>query len=342
VPYGAPVDETTVARVVASLWQQSDGVWLVLTPDAQRNDPHGRVSAWLSGDATAVETWQFGENVLHFYARTPGRADTIRDLSSESRMMNSEFAAQVLLSRYLVGDTAHLFLYWDSPPDGSVSVRLLPGTGETPQKEITAPAPAPATNGPTRQHVALPLTADLAAGDYHILVQVGDGQVEAGRFKLLHRGSAGTIRPDDIQHSLDLNLGEHIRLLGYDLPRTVAQPGGVVELTLYWQALEPITARYKVFTHLLGETYNAATDNFLWGQQDNEPLNAQLPTTVWVPGAIVADSYNIPVAADAPSGQYSIELGMYGLVDGARLPVLANGAVVGDHVLLPPIEIKAQ
>ncbi len=341
VPYGAPVDETTVARVVASLWEQTDGVWLVLTPDAQRNDPYGRVSAWLSGGAAAVETWQFGENALHFYARTPERADTLHDLSPEFST-TAQVTAQLLLPRYLTGDTAHLFLYWDSPPDEAVSVQLVPETAETPQKEITAPAPIPATNGPTRQHVPLPLTADLAAGDYRILVQVGERQFEAGHLELIHRGSAETIQSDDIPHALDLNLGEHIRLLGYDLPQTVVEPGGVVELTLYWQALEPIPARYKVFTHLLGETYNAATDNFLWGQQDNEPVNAQRPTTVWVPGTIIADTYNIPLAADAPPGQYHIELGMYGLVDGVRLPVLANDAAVGDHVLLPPIEIKVK
>ena len=56
----------------------------------------------------------------------------------------------------------------------------------------------------------------------------------------------------------------------------------------------------------------------------------------------VGKRYSIPIAADAPPGQYHIELGMYGLVDGARLPVLANDAVVGDHVLLPPIEIKVK
>ncbi|MCP4536123.1 MAG: hypothetical protein GY832_03160 [Chloroflexi bacterium] len=342
LPYGASVDDATVARVVTSLWEQTDGVWLVLTPDAQRNDPYGHVSAWLSGEATAVETWQFGENVLHFYTRTPERADTIHDLALEFTVANSGFAAQVLLPRYLTGDTAHLFLYWDPPPDEAVSVQLVPETTETPSKEINVPGPIPAMNGPTRQHVTLPLTADLTEGDYRILVQVGDDQIEAGCFKLLHRGSAETIQPDDIPHALDLNLGEHIRLLGYDMPQTVVEPGGVMELTLYWQAIEPIPARYKVFTHLLGETYNAATDNFLWGQQDNEPVNAQLPTTVWVPGEIVADPYNISIAADAPPGQYHIELGMYGLMDGARLPVLANDAIVSDHVLLPPIEIKAQ
>jgi len=126
------------------------------------------------------------------------------------------------------------------------------------------------------------------------------------------------------------------------LPQTVVEPGGVVELTLYWQAVVPVQTRYKVFTHLLGETYNATTDNFLWGQQDNEPVNGQVPTTMWVPGAITADPYRIPIAADAPPGQYTIEVGMYGLVDGVRLPVLVDGAAVDDHVILRPVEVRGK
>ena len=36
-----------------------------------------------------------------------------------------------------------------------------------------------------------------------------------------------------------------------------------------------------MFTHVLGEVYNADAGNFLWGQQDNEPLNGTRPTSTW-------------------------------------------------------------
>ena len=357
VPYGAPVDEATVEQVVAPLWEQTDGIWLVLTPDAQRNDPYGRVRAWLAGEATATETWQFGESTLHLYARTAERADNLHNLAPDFAISNCEFGirnseivpgatlmcAQVSLPRYLTGDTAHVFLYWNPPPEGTVHARLLQDADKTTRKETTVPAPVPASNSPTRQQIDLPLTADLPEGNYRIEVQAGDGPaIEVGHFTLLHRGTAKTIQANDIPYPLNLSLGEHIRLLGYDMPQTVAEPGGVVELTLYWQALEPIQTRYKVFTHLLGETYNATMDNFLWGQQDNEPVNGQVPTTVWAPGVIIADPYSISVAANAPPGQYRIEVGMYGLVDGNRLPVLENGAVTGDHVILQVVEVRSQ
>lgn len=360
VPYGAPVDEATVERVVAPLWNQADGIWLVVTPDAQRNDPHSSVIAWLEARAIAAETWHFGESTLHLYARSSERTQHIQDLAPDFAIPDSGFrardlqaapgarllSAKVSLPRALSGDTAHIFLYWDPPPEAAMTVRLLSGSELGVRKEMAVPSPKAAPSTPTRQHVALPLTADLPGGDYRIAVQVNEGpEVEVGRFTLVRRASAATVRPGDVDEGditrrLDLHLGEQILFLGYDLPRTIVEAGGTVELTLYWQAVEPIQIRYKVFTHMLGDAYNAATGNFLWGQQDNEPVHGQVPTTVWAPDTIIADSYSIPVAADAPPGEYQIAIGMYGLVDGVRLPVMVDDATVGDSILLEPVEVR--
>ena len=52
------------------------------------------------------------------------------------------------------------------------------------------------------------------------------------------------------------------------------------------------------------------------------------------------DEHAIPIAADAPPGAYRIEVGLYEPVSGARLAVVgADGAVVGDHVIVTPIEL---
>ena len=117
--------------------------------------------------------------------------------------------------------------------------------------------------------------------------------------------------------------------------------GDSLALTLYWQTDEPLSARYKVFTHLLGETFNADTGNFIWGQVDSEPGGGETPTTTWAPGEIVADRYTIPVAAGAPPGQYTLEIGLYGLVNGERLPVsTADGQPLGDTVNLDAVLVQ--
>ena len=72
-----------------------------------------------------------------------------------------------------------------------------------------------------------------------------------------------------------------------------------------------------------------------------EPGNGQTPTTLWAPDTVIADTYRIPVAHHAPAGTYTLEIGMYGLVDIARLPVSnGDGNPLGDFILLETIEVK--
>jgi hypothetical protein len=138
-----------------------------------------------------------------------------------------------------------------------------------------------------------------------------------------------------IEHPLQANLGDQVELLGYDLDRTAVGPGGTLHLTLYWRALSEMETSYTVFTHLLDRTTQ------IRGQQDNPPVNGTYPTTLWVPGEVVADPYAIKVDADAPSGTHAIEIGLYVPETGQRLPVLdAAGQVTGDRILVSEVEVE--
>ncbi len=342
--YGAPLDAASAEARLTPLWQQAAGLWLVTTPEAQQTDPTQAIPTWLAAHALSWHTWIAGENTLTFYARTEARQGTRNALAPDfvaPATINARLGEQGLLlgatlpqSRYRTGDTARLVLYW-APPAGDVTV-LLSGP-ET--REIAAPAPA-AMPGVTRQGVDIPLTPDLPGGRYQLFVVSGADRVRVGRFTLVRSAAGAAIALSDIPHRVDYRLGETIRLIGYDLPQTTVQPAGVIALTLYWQTSGTIPARYKVFTHLLGDVYNAASDNFLWGQQDNEPGGGQALTTLWTPGAIIVDTYRIPVAPNAPPGEYTLEIGMYGLVDAARLPVVdANGRPSGDAIRLTTVRV---
>ncbi len=343
--YGAPLDAAAAATRLAPLWEQADGLWLVTTPEAQQTDPAQAVPAWLAKHALSWRTWIAGENALTFYARTEARRATFDALAPgfvPPANVNARVRGNGLLlgatlpqSRYRTGDTARLALYWSSPPVEQVTL-LLSGP-ET--REIVVPTLATAQTV-TRQLLDIPLTPDLPGGRYRLYVLSGNIRVPVGRFTLVRSAAGADIALSDIAHRVDYRLGESIRLIGYDLPQATAQPGGVIELTLYWQTSAAVETRYKVFTHLLGEVYNAATDNFLWGQQDNEPGGGQALTTLWTPGAVIADTYRIPVDAAAPPGVYTLEIGMYGLVDIARLPVfVADGAPQGDAIHIAQITI---
>jgi len=117
-----------------------------------------------------------------------------------------------------------------------------------------------------------------------------------------------------ISHPQDATLGGKIRFLGYSPPSTEAHPGEPIRLTLYWQCLEEMEASYTVFVHLLDE------EGRIHGQGDALPQGGRLPTDLWVPGEVVVDSYEVPVAPEAEPGQYILAMGMYDGVTGIRLP----------------------
>jgi hypothetical protein len=184
---------------------------------------------------------------------------------------------------------------------------------------------------------------DLSPGEYTLRVDLsqpdGGGDFSARgagqAFVDLVRISVGAGRPHDfvapqVPVELEAAWGEGIRLLGFDpLPRDVS-PGETVDLTLYWRALSAMPRSYTVFVHLLDG------DRIIRGQVDSVPGRGTLPTTGWVPGEYLRDTYSFQVRPDAPAGPYRIEIGVYDAATGARLPVRVEGRTEpDDHVTLP-------
>lgn len=59
------------------------------------------------------------------------------------------------------------------------------------------------------------------------------------------------------------------------------------------------------------------------------------PTTGWEAGQIVRDQYDILISPDAPPGEYQIEVGMYLVETGERLPVVnGEGQILADKISL--------
>lgn len=137
----------------------------------------------------------------------------------------------------------------------------------------------------------------------------------------------------EIAHAMDVLFGEAIQLEGYTLLSEDVSSGGIVQLTLFWRALADIPERYKVFVHLLDGGGHVV------GQRDAEPGGGLRLTTTWQPGEQIADNYGVPVPPGTPPGEYLLEVGMYHLQGGARLPISQNGALLGDHLLLKPIRV---
>ncbi|MFB0546645.1 MAG: glycosyltransferase 87 family protein, partial [Anaerolineae bacterium] len=131
------------------------------------------------------------------------------------------------------------------------------------------------------------------------------------------------------------DLGDGIRLVAYRLGSAEAKPGGKLNLTLYWKCLREMERSYTVFTHLLNEG-----GQLLVGK-DNPPVGGSFPTSQWAASQLIEDEYTLILPPDTPSGEYTIEVGMYDPTTGQRLVVIeANGHPRGDRILLGEVRVR--
>ena len=84
------------------------------------------------------------------------------------------------------------------------------------------------------------------------------------------------------------------------------RPAERAPITIYWQAIAPMEKDHSVFVKLLGRHGQVV------GQVNTYPGLGTHPTSTLKPGDIVADTYYVPVAADAEApSQIQVQAGLY-------------------------------
>jgi hypothetical protein len=227
---------------------------------------------------------------------------------------------------------------WQRQQPHPISEMYLPAlwqTGEIVREQWQALLPAQAPNG--RYDLVLSVIGDGNAP----LAEVPLGQVEVTardhRYdlpapQLPIQPALGSLSCGQAQGP-GATLGQSARLLGYDLEPQPATPGGVVTVTLYWQALAEMDTAYTVFVHLVD------AGGQIRAQRDRPPLDGAAPTTGWVPGEVLRDEYQITLSADTPPGRYTLRVGLYDPLTWQRLPLTAgNGGP--DYAELGPVEVS--
>jgi 4-amino-4-deoxy-L-arabinose transferase-like glycosyltransferase len=150
--------------------------------------------------------------------------------------------------------------------------------------------------------------------------------VVVGQLKMVPRRRQEVV----IDNPLYVNLDNKVALIGYKVDKADLRSGEEIRLTLYWQAEGEMGTNYTVFTHLIDE------EGDIWGQMDSQPLGGDYPTSFWDVGEVIEDEYILAINEDIPTGQYWLEVGMYKLATGQRLPILGDkGEVKDDRILLP-------
>jgi 4-amino-4-deoxy-L-arabinose transferase-like glycosyltransferase len=147
---------------------------------------------------------------------------------------------------------------------------------------------------------------------------------------------------------LPLKIGEWLTFQGHQLAGWTGKPGSEFDLLTLWQveARLPDDRDAVLFTQLLD------SHNQVAAQQDQ--LGA--PSWSWQPGDVILQLHRLSLPAGASPGQYTLIAGVYTVPDRVdailaghepdpgmpRLPVLVDGAAVGDHILLQSVEVVTQ
>ncbi len=110
----------------------------------------------------------------------------------------------------------------------------------------------------------------------------------------------------------------------------LVRPGEAFTLTLTWRAEANPDYSYSVFVHLLDST------GHILAQRDAPPINGARPTTSWLAGELLSDSYTLTIPPATPPGAYTVKVGLYDPDTYARLPVMDSaGNTLGDGLSLP-------
>jgi 4-amino-4-deoxy-L-arabinose transferase-like glycosyltransferase len=368
VPYRANLDAGSVEALLSPIVAQHPAVWLVVIPEALARDPQGLVEKWLAAHYQREANITFGDKRLALYSQVPRSLQTVplQNLAIEYPMTTTMPGGLTLLGfdlpvrGFWTGETARLALYWRGPAaaeEPRLAIALLDARGQ-PVHQVTSPLKPGyprsewQSNEVVRGEYAISILSTVPSGNYSLALRLGEGDpwLRLASVRVVRR--AGEPLPANITHPRRDNLANRVLFLGYDLQEVPAageqpagtpltmRPGEALDVTLYWQAQEQMEQSYKVFVHLLGEAYNPATGNRLWGQQDSIPGQGTYPTTGWAVGEVVADRYTVTLQADAPPGDYVIEIGLYDGTTGERLSLLgAAGNVKDDRIILETVHV---
>ena len=140
---------------------------------------------------------------------------------------------------------------------------------------------------------------------------------------------------------LAVNFAGEMRLLEVQLPREAIPADEPIDITLFWQAIQP-AAELSVGVQLVDER------GVRYGQSDHQhPAN--LPITRWLPAQYGRDAHALTPLPGTPAGVYALELVVYGTADGRQREWLNEGGLpvgvrypLGQIAIAPPHQPTAE
>jgi len=172
---------------------------------------------------------------------------------------------------------------------------------------------------PIRGRVDITLTSDLPPLTYRVYLKVWDPEaqrnldlidtngVPLGQSVLLEELSLSKTNmaplTAEIKHIVQADLGDHLQLLGFDLPRTAYSHGETLSLTLWWQSTDRPHQDHMAKFRLLD-----SQSRTVWEMV--KPLIPAHPATQWQAGEVNRAIYRLGIPSYLPGGEYSLHVGI--------------------------------
>lgn len=106
----------------------------------------------------------------------------------------------------------------------------------------------------------------------------------------------------ELKNPLQADLGDHLQLLGFDLPCTAYSHGDSLLLTLWWQSIDTPRKDHMARFRLLDSGGKIA-----WEMA--RPIVTDYPATRWQAGEVNRVIYRLGIPSDLPGGEYSLQVG---------------------------------
>jgi 4-amino-4-deoxy-L-arabinose transferase-like glycosyltransferase len=140
----------------------------------------------------------------------------------------------------------------------------------------------------------------------------------------------------DVEQRVDIDFGNKIKLVGYELNGQEWRPGEDLVVTMYWEALEDLDEDYWLLFRLVHRRGHDLTF------KDGCPSAGRYTTDHWRKGDIIPSEHRLSIPEDAAAHRYRLTLSMHPFDSEEWLPVLnEEGEVTGDIVILTLIPVVA-
>ena len=182
------------------------------------------------------------------------------------------------------------------------------------------------TPDPAWQDIGTTVETLLAGSRPVYLIKAMDGL--AVKFTLEPAGAlthiTGSTADQEPQHPTDVSFGDEMRLVGYDVQLASLASDGMIQVTLYWQAAQPLSEDYTTFVQLLDTSEQKVAQN------DHVPGGVYYPTSLWKTGEALRDIHFLKVADSTLSDRYRILVGLYRF---PSLRHLGTPTIIGEVVM---------